>query len=160
MALILMLISQAVSQAQLYALPAGLYIAAIGVLEQRRGPSVFATYLESFGLTVLLLTSFVQSLNGDAGFPYFLLLLVEALLVVWWGASRHERIPFFIGLGASVLNVSAQLIVLINVYDVNRWIVILGTGLFLVVGGIFIERKWDQILTQTQEWRTTLTGWH
>ena len=81
---------------------------------------------------MLLLTSFAQSLSAD-GFGYFLLLLIEAFAVIWWGAGWHLKTPFFIGIAASVLNVLAQIVVLVNVHDVNRFVVIFTAGLMLTL---------------------------
>jgi hypothetical protein len=155
----LMLIDQEIKQPQLYAIPAGLYFVFVGFLEHRQGRKSFAVAVESFGLAVLIVTSFIQSLNGEEGFPYFLLLLVEALIIIWWGVVQRRKIPFFIGIGASVLNVVSQVVVLINVYDVQRWIIILGVGVLLVTAAIFVERQREQIIAQMQEWREELETW-
>lgn len=155
----LLLISWDVKQPQWYAIPIGLYLVGVGTLERRLRPGHFAVSLECFGLAVLLLTSFIQSLNGAAGFPYFLLLLIEGLLVVGWGAWQQLRIPFFVGLGGSVLNVIAQVVVLVTVHEVNRWFIILGVGLLLVGSAILVERRREQLLLQAEEWRGVLESW-
>ena len=155
----LALIVRDVRQPQLYAIPAGLYLTGIGFLERRLARRPFASLVESFGLAVLLTTSFIQSLDSAGGFPYFLLLLVEALLVIWWGAARRIKVPFFIGLGVSALNVVAQVVVLINVYDVNRFLVIFGVGLLLVTVAMFVERQRARIIARTQEWFEVLETW-
>lgn len=156
---VLMLIVWDVEQPQLYAIPAGLYLVGVGTLERRRRADRFPVSLECFGLAVLLLTSFIQSLNGAAGFPYFLLLLAEGLLVIGWGAWRCIKIPFFVGLGASALNVVAQVVVLVSVYEVNRWFIILGVGLLLVGAAILVERRREQIVSRAQEWRGVVESW-
>jgi len=155
----LLLIVRNVAEPQLYAIPAGLYFSGVGFLERRRGRKWFALVVESFGLAVLLLTSFIQSLDGVGGFWYFVLLLVEGLLVIWWGAARRLKIPFFVGLAASALNVTAQVVVLINVYDVNRWILIFGVGILLVSAAVFVERQRVRIIARAQEWRVALEAW-
>ncbi|MBW8009641.1 MAG: hypothetical protein FVQ83_00175 [Chloroflexi bacterium] len=159
MAWVLLLRLQSINEPQWYAIPAGLYFIGMGFLERRQGRQVFGLAVEGFGLAVLLLTSFMQSLDGADGFPYFILLMFEALLVAWWGVVNRLRVPFFVGMGVSALNVIAQIIVLVNVYDVNRWIIILGVGLLLVTGAIFIERKREQIIGQAQEWRARVDSW-
>jgi hypothetical protein len=155
----LMLIDQGIKQPQLYAIPAGLYFIFVGFLERRQGRKQFAIVVESFGLAVLIVTSFIQSLNRELGFPYFMLLLAEGLLVIWWGVVQRRKIPFFIGIGASVLNVVSQVVVLINVLDVQRWIIILGVGVLLVTAAIFVERQRERIIIQMQEWREELETW-
>jgi hypothetical protein len=159
LAWVFILLDRSVTQPQWYAIPAGLYFVFVGHLERRQGRKSFAALVEGFGLTVLLLTSFIQSLNGAAGFPYFLLLLVEGLVVIWWGAAQRRRIPFFLGIGASALNVVAQVIVLVNVYDVHRWIIILGVGILLVTTAVFVERKRVQIIARAQDWLEVLDTW-
>jgi hypothetical protein len=145
---------------QWYAIPAGLYLVGIGFLERRRKRHLFALIVESFGLSVLLLTSLIQSIvNGKEGFVYFLILLVEGTLVILWGAVRRIKIPFIAGIAASVINIIAQLIVLIRVYEINRWFVILGGGVLLVAAGILFEWKRKQILAQAQIWREGLEEW-
>ncbi|MCA9943192.1 MAG: hypothetical protein KC449_06900 [Anaerolineales bacterium] len=158
LAWILLLIAQDVRQPQLYAIPAGLYFFTIGFLERRRGRYLFACYLEGFGVTIILLTSFIQSLSPD-GFVYFVLLMGESLLVIWTSAMRRVKIPFFIGFGFNVLNIVAQLIVLVNVYDINRWLVILGTGLLLIATGVYVERKRENIIDTAHVWKEALATW-
>ena len=150
------LLDRNVTQPQWYAIPVGLYFTFVGHLERRQGRKTYAALVEGFGLAVLLVASFIQSLNGAAGFPYFLLLLVEGLVVIWWGATQRRKIPFFLGIGASALNVVAQVIVLVSVYDVHRWIIILGVGVLLVTTAVFVERKRVQIIARAQEWLETV----
>jgi hypothetical protein len=153
------LLDRDVTQPQWYAIPVGLYFTFVGHLERRQGRKTFAALIEGFGLAVLLVASFIQSLNGVEGFPYFLLLLVEGLVVIWWGAMQRRKIPFFLGVGASVLNVIAQVIVLVNVYDVQRWLIILGVGVVLVTTAVFVERKRLQIIARAQDWLEVLDTW-
>jgi hypothetical protein len=163
---VLVLLRWDITQPQWYAIPTGLYFTGIGFLERRRASALqnptrllFAILVESFGLAVLLLTSFIQSLDSTTGFPYFVLLLIEALLVTWWGAGRRLRLPFFIGLGASALNVVAQVVVVINVYEVDRWLIIFGVGLLLVTLAVFVERQRLRVIAQAQVWREALETW-
>jgi hypothetical protein len=165
----LALIAGDVKQPQLYAIPAGLYFVGIGVLERRWERRPFAIYIECFGLSVLLLTSFIQSLDSVEGLPYFLLLLVEALLVVWWGAARRIKIPFFIGLVTSVLNVVGQVTTLLLAGRstssgggdplLTAILIILGAGLLLIFLAVFAERQLERIIARTQEWREVLDTW-
>jgi hypothetical protein len=159
LAWILELFDRGVQQPQLYAIPAGLYFAAVGTLEVRRGRRLFGVLLEAFGLCVLVITAFIQSLGGAAGFPYFVLMLVEGLVIVWWGAEQRRKVPFIIGLAASVLNVIAQVVVLVNVYQVERWVIVLVAGLLLVSIAVFVERKREQIIARAKEWRDALEAW-
>lgn len=156
----LALVVSDIRELQLFAIPVGLYLTGMGFLERRRARRPFAIVIESFGLSVLLLTSFAQSLNGVQGFPYFLLLLVEAPLVIWWGASRLLKVPFLIGLGASVLNVVAQVVVLtVAVRDVRRWFIIAGVSLVLLIAGILAERHRERIVARSQELVDEVMTW-
>jgi predicted membrane channel-forming protein YqfA (hemolysin III family) len=83
----------------------------------------------------------------------------ESLLVIWTSAMRRVKVPFFIGFGFSVLNIVAQLIVLVNVYDINRWLVILGTGLLLIATGVYVERKRENIIDTAHVWKEALATW-
>ena len=159
LAWILALLDRGIQQPQLYAIPSGLYFSAVGTLEVRQGRKSFGSLLEAFGLCVLVITAFIQSLNGAAGFPYFVLLLAEGLAIIWWGAAQRRKVPFLIGLAASVLNVIAQVVVLVNVYQVERWVIVLAAGLLLVSLAVFVERKREQIISAAREWRDALEAW-
>jgi hypothetical protein len=165
----LALMARAVKQPQFYAIPAGLYFVGIGALERRRARRPFAVYVECLGLAVMLLTSLVQSLDSVKGLPYFALLLVEALLVVWWGAARRVKIPFFVGLGTSVLNVVAQVTTLLLAEHsdssgqedplLTAVLIILGVGLLAMLVAVLVERQRARIIAQAQEWREALDAW-
>jgi hypothetical protein len=148
-----------VNQPQWYAIPAGLYFIAVGFLERQRSRPLFANLVEGFGLAVLLVPSFIQSLSGSDGFYYFLLLLFEALAVTLWAASQRLKIPFFAGIGASALNVVAQVVVLVSIYQVSRWYIIGGVGLLLVTIAIFVERKRENISEQAELFLGTMDRW-
>jgi hypothetical protein len=159
LAWVIVLFINDVAQPQLYAIPGGLYFMGIAYLELRRERKKYAVGIEILGLGVLLVTSFIQSLNGKDGFPYFALLLVEALLVVWWGTLQKRKIPFFAGIGFSALNILAQLIVLVSVYDINRWFVAFGAGLLIMGIAIYIERSRERLRERVRELSETLEAW-
>jgi hypothetical protein len=157
----LLLIAQDVREPQVYAIPGGLYFAGLAFFERRRGRRAFANAVEGLGLALLLVTSFIQSLNGHAaGLPYFLLLIAEGLLVMWWGAARRIKIPFFAGLSAEVLNVAGQVVVLfVGGESALRWIIIGGTGLAIVTAAVFVERQRERLIARAQVWRGALDTW-
>jgi hypothetical protein len=157
---LVLLVTRGVTQPQFYALPVGLYLVGVGVMEQRRERPFYANYLEGLGLSILLITTFIQSMNGLAGFGYFLLLLVESVVVMLWGGLRKEKTPFFIGLAAAVLNVVAQVLLLVSVLDINRWVAVLTTGVLLMITAVLVERKREEIREHTKIWRETLASWH
>jgi hypothetical protein len=148
-----------VNQPQWYAIPGGLYFMGLAYLEWQRSRSKYAIGIELLGLGILLITSFMQSLNGAQGFPYFVLLMAESLLIVWWGALQKRKIPFFAGIGFNALNIVAQVIVLVNVYNISIWLVGLGTGLIIMAIAIFVELRREQLRTRTREWGETLEKW-
>ncbi len=154
----LLLVVRDISEPQWYAIPASIYFTVMGELERKRGRGVFSKTVTGFGLAVLLVTSYAQSL-GDDGFIYFVILLFEGVLVWWWGAVRRQKVPFFAGLGASILNVISQVILVVRVYDINRWIAILGVGLVLVVAAIFVEKQRETIIARSKEWSEKLDSW-
>jgi hypothetical protein len=156
---VVLLISQAISQPQLYAIPAGLYLVGIGAMERRRERYRIANILEGCGLAIILLTSLIQSLNPQSGFPYFVLLVVESLLALAWGAWRRVKVPFFMGLGTSALNVVAQLAMVATVNDIWRWVIILGTGMLVIGLAILYERQRERLALQIHEWQVELESW-
>jgi len=159
LAWVLALIINDVAQPQWYAIPGGLYFIGLGYLEWTHNKSRYAVGLEILGLGLLLVTSFAQSLNGETGLPYFALLLVEGLIVIWWGAFQKRKIPFFTGIGASAINIVAQVVVLVNVYDINRWLVAFGAGLLIMGLAIYIERSRERLRERARELSETLEKW-
>jgi hypothetical protein len=159
LAWVIVLFMNDVSQPQLYAIPGGLYFMGIAYLELRREQKKYAIGIEILGISVLLLTSFLQSLNGTNGLPYFVLLLVEAILMTYWGTLQKRKIPFFAGIGFSVLNILAQLIVQVSIHDINRWFVAFGAGLLIMGIAIYIERSREQLRLRVRELSETLETW-
>jgi hypothetical protein len=155
---VLLLFINDVAQPQLYAIPAGLYFMGLAYLEWSRNKSKYSVSLEVLGLGVLLVTSLAQSLNAE-GLPYFVLLMAEGLLIIFWGLYQRRKVPFFTGIGASTLNVVAQVIVLVSVYDINRWFVAFGVGLFIMSIAIYIERSREQLRLRARELSETLEAW-
>jgi len=156
---VMVLFMNDIAQPQWYAIPGGLYFIGVGFLEWQRNKSKYSIAIELFGLGILLVTSFAQSLDGAQGFPYFVLLMFEALLVIWWGVIQKRKIPFFTGLGASVLNILAQVTVLVNVYNINIWLVGLGVGLLIMGIAVMVELKREQLQERTRELSEALEQW-
>ncbi len=156
---IMLLVMNDVRQPQWYAIPAGLYFMGVAYLEWRLDRKRYAIGIEILGLGVLLLTSFTQSLNGVNGFPYFVLLMFESLLVIAWGVYQKRKIPFFSGLGASALNIVAQVIVLVNVYDINIWLVALGVGLVIMGIAVYVEFRREQLRARSRQLTEALEKW-
>jgi len=101
-------------------------------------------------------------LNGETGLAYFVLLLVESLLVIGWGVLQKRKIPFFIGIGSSAINIAAQVIILISVHDihrVNRWLVAFGAGLLITGIAIVAELKREQLRARSRQLSEALEKW-
>ncbi len=157
LALVLLLLNWQVSQPQWFAVPAGLYFIGVGVFERRRGRDRFSLLLESLGLAVMLVTSFIQSLDPENGFWYFLLLLVEGLAAMGWAAFQRRKAPFLIGLGANVFNILGQVVlVFIGGTGITRWVISILVALVLLLATMFAER-W--IIPRAQDLRERLEAW-
>ena len=151
---------QSIPYPQLYAIPFGLYFILVGELERKAGgQKLYARLLEMLGVAVLLISSFAQSLNGKDGFPYFVLMLAEGLVVIYWGTQQRRRLPFLFGLIASFVNVISQIIVLLNAYNVSNLFIFLGLGSIILVGGVLIERRREHLIRGAQAWREGLDTW-
>jgi hypothetical protein len=148
-----------ISQPQFYAIPGGLYFLGVSFLEARRDRKRYALALELLGLGVLLLPTFIQSLSRENGLPYFILFLAEGFIVLAWGVLRRRKSPFFAGIGAVALNILAQLILLMQIYNIVRWIVALAVGLLIMLLAIFVERRREQIRARMGEFGETLEKW-
>ena len=156
---VFVLYTNEIIQPQLYAIPGGLYFLAVAYLELQRNRKQYAVPIEIFGLAILLVTTFAQSLSATQGFVYFVLLLVEGFLVIWWGTIQKRRIPFFSGIGAIAFNFVAQVILLVDRGIVSIWYVGFGVGLLIMGAAIYIERGREQLRARSREWSETLEKW-
>ncbi len=158
---VLLLITFDIRQPQWYAIPTGLYFSLIGFFERRQARAKIGVALELFGFAVLLVTSFIQSINvrDDYQIIYFVLLLVEGLALIILGVLQRRKLPFAIGLGASVVNVLAQIVVLVIVFKISTWFVALGVGALFILIAILVELKREQIKIRSREWIDTLDHW-
>ncbi|HET9907203.1 MAG TPA: hypothetical protein VFQ23_11195, partial [Anaerolineales bacterium] len=158
----LLLYTNEIRHPQLYAIPGGLYFLGIAYLEMQRNRRGYALAIELLGLGVLLITSFAQSLNEQTGLMYFVLLMIESLLVVWWGVLQKRKVPFFTGIGASAINIAAQVIILISVHDihrVNRWLVAFGAGILITAIAVIAELKREQLRARSRQLSEMLESW-
>ena len=81
------------------------------------------------------------------------------MVVIWWGVYQKRKIPFFTGIGASAINFIAQVIILISVYDINRWLVGFVAGLLIMGVAIYIERSRERLRARARELSETLEKW-
>jgi hypothetical protein len=80
-------------------------------------------------------------------------------LVIWWGVIQKRKIPFFTGVGATVLNIIAQVTVLVSVYNINIWLVGLGIGLLIMIIAVLVELKREQLRARSRKLSETLEKW-
>lgn len=151
------------TEMQWYSVPTGLYAIAVGFLERRyqtAGQRNWGLLAETFGWVVLLLTTWIQSFDEQAGFVYFALLLAEGLLAIWWGAARRVKAPFFIGLAGVSLNVVAQFALLFSDSStLTRWLIIGGFGVLIIAVAVVVERQRTLLLERAQWLKHELETW-
>ncbi len=147
------------AQFQWYAIPAGLYLLAVGWLEWRAGNKALARWVDRAGILVWLGSAWGQSLPGvaDRSWPFALIMGVEALLLVWWGSARRQRQFLYIGLVGVVVDAVTQSIE--PLLTANRWIVFGVVGLLLVGVAVLIELQLDKIRKLSAEVRARLEEW-
>ncbi len=64
------------------------------------------------------------------------------------------------GIGASALNILAQVVIMFTFADTNRrWLIAFGAGLLLMGIAIYIERSREQLRTRARELSETLEKW-
>jgi hypothetical protein len=144
------------NQPQLYALPAGCYLLAIGAAERQRGaPAHQAQLLELLGMSVLLVVTFWQSLPSNLG--YAMLLGLQTLLLIVLGALQRVRLLFFGGVIVFLINIAAQSVN--SVQQIEKSLLAFGVGLILVVAAIYVERHRDDLLRRTRHMLTQLETW-
>ncbi len=145
-----------VQEIQWYAIPAAFYMLGVGSSERSQGRRALARLIDIAGLFLLFGSSFWQSL-GPQGFPYAVLLAIEGLLVAWAGAAVHLRLHFLAGLGMVLVNVVVQAIDPLRALD--KTVLFLGLGVLLVATAVVAERKREEIMRTTREWRSRLEAW-
>lgn len=144
---------------QWYAVPAGLYLLAVGWMEWRQGRKALARWIDRAGMLVWLGTAWWQSLPGvmSNGWPYALLMGIQSLLLVWWGSARRQKRFLYVGAAGVVLNAVTQSIE--PLLSANRWIVFGLAGLLLVGIAVLVERRLEAIRELSAELRERLEGW-
>jgi hypothetical protein len=143
-------------QPQFYALPAGIYLLAIGAAERWQGaPRRLAQLIELLGMGILLTVSFEQSL--PANFSYGMLLGFEALAIMFWGALQRVRLLFFGGIVAFLANLAIQGIG--SIQAVDKALLAFAVGLTLVVMAVYIERRRDALRERARYLLAQLEMW-
>jgi hypothetical protein len=136
---------------QWYAVPAGLYLLALAYLEWQRDNKPLARTIDYAAMVLMLGSLFWQTLV--LGWAYFLLLIIEGLLAMWWGSARRLRRFLYAGMVGVVLATLGQLINALS--SINQWLVFGIIGLLLVAGAIMVERKLEDL----KSWQESLESW-
>ena len=139
------------SQLQWYAMPAGLYLLAIGYLEWQRGSRDLARWLDYAAILLMLGSLFWQTLVF--GWGHALMLGSEGFAAFWWGSARRLRRFFYAGMAGVILGTLGQLLNALQ--EVNQWITFGLIGLVLVIMAILVERKLEAI----KAWQQVLESW-
>jgi hypothetical protein len=138
-------------QVQRYALPAGLYLLAIGYLEWLRGNRNLARWLDYAAMLLLLGSLFWQTLAF--GWSYALALGAEGFAAFWWGSARRLRRFFYAGVMGVILATAGQLLNALQA--INQWITFGAIGLLLVLIAVLVERRLERI----KAWQEILEAW-
>jgi hypothetical protein len=138
-------------QMQWYAVPAGIYLLAIGYLEWGRGSRDLARWLDYAAILLMLGSLFWQTLVF--GWWYAVMLGVEGFAAFWWGSARRLRRFFYAGMAGVILATLGQLLNALQ--EVNQWITFGLIGLVLVIMAILVERKLEAI----KAWQQVLESW-
>jgi len=139
------------SQIQWYAMPAGLYLLALGYLEWERGSRDLARWLDYAGILLMFGSLFWQTLIF--GWGPALMLESEGFAAFWWGSARRLRRFFYAGMAGVILATLGQLLNALQ--EVNQWITFGLIGLVLVILAILVERKLEAI----KAWQQVLESW-
>lgn len=144
---------------QWYAVPVMLYLLGIGSIEWRRGHRRLARWVDRTAMLIGLGSAWLQSIPGvmDPGWPYALLLGVEALGLLWWGSARRRKEFLYVGMAAVIVDAVTQTIG--GVFSPYRWLVLGLVGLLLVGLAVLVERRLERIRELSAELRERLEGW-
>ncbi len=149
-----------VREVQFYAVPGALYLLWVGLTQDRRRRPRLAGILDGAGLTLLLGSSFLQSVikaQSPLTLAYGGLVAIESLGIVWWGVARRLRRFAVAGSGALVLDVLAQSIQPLLL--MSRWVITGVVGLVLILGALVVERKRETIVRISQQVRAGMEEW-
>lgn len=142
-----------VTEYQAYVIPLGIALLGIGWNERVRGARLWYRIPTLLGLLVLMGSALIQSLPRSAHM-YALLLLIQSLIAIGWGARTHSRGYVQVGALALIANAVVQLGPAF--VEMERWVQLGITGTILLGGGIAALFKREEILVArhklTEEW--------
>ena len=154
---ILQLVDLEVPFAQLYAVPAGLYLMGISFFERRRASVELAAFTELGAVLLLVVSSFMQSVVEEPGWPYAILLGFESVFLVLWGSASGTRLAFIGGVVAFTANVLYQTTGLLSSLPGATVGLIVGLVLVSLIAGI--EWRRNQLIVAAREWTTRFNRW-
>ena len=146
---------------QLYTIPAGLYLLALGYLENRRKILDHKLALASnvLGVIVLSGSAFVQSIITSNGMELVFVLLggFEGMMLTIWGIFSKSKISFAAGILTFVINIFYQATSLLS--ETNGAIIGIISGLFIIVLVIIIERTKSHLVSKGQKFKDYVNDW-
>jgi hypothetical protein len=143
-------------EVQWYAIPAGLYLLAVGYLEWTHGSRSLARWIDRAALVLLLGSSFWESLTREPGWVYAFLMGVEGGLILWWGSARRLRRFLYAGVLGILIDIVAQLVEPFLRADP---IVFFVAGILVILIGILIERNLERVRAFSRERLEQLEDW-
>lgn len=150
-----------VRQGQVYAIPGGLYLLWVGLMQHRHARPRLAAVIDIAGLVLLLGSSLLQSVTqalASASLIYGALVAAEAIGILWWGLIRRLRRFVIAGIGVFAIDLVAQVVQ--PLLSMSRWVLTALVGLVLVVGALVVERQRETIKRVSHEWRSRMEAWH
>ena len=150
-----LLLLQGQRELQLYAIPAGIYLLFIGWLEWRYGNRRLSAWVDRVALLLLLGSSFWQSF-GENGSLYAGIMLLEGLLLVWWGSFRRLRRLLYAGVMGVILAVTGQLLEPLLALD--SWVLLL-LGMGLLMLGVALQQRLEVARQLSRDLLHRLEDW-
>lgn len=135
-------------EVQWYALPAGLYLLAVGYLEWTYGSQPLARWIDQLAMLLLLGSAFWQALSQQ-GLLYALLMIAEGLLMILWGSAR--RLRRFLYTGPFGILVGVLAVAIDPLFRGYRWAVFGLAGLLIIAVSLLIERNMDRVRERLKE---------
>jgi hypothetical protein len=124
-------------------------------MEWRHGHQTIGRWLDWLGVTILYASAFWQSF-GPQGELYALLMIMEGLLIAWFGSMRRLRRLLYLGMAGVITAVAGQLVE--PLLALNTFVLLL-LGAALVGLGIALERRLDKVRELSYELRAKMEHW-
>jgi len=149
-------------QIQLYTIPAGIYLLALGYLENRRktlDPKL-AIASNILGVIILSGSAFVQSVIASNGMELIFVLLggFEAMILTVWGIFSKSKISFAAGILTFAINIIYQATSLLS--GTNGAIIGIILGLFIIALVIIIERTKSHLVLKGEKFKDYINDWN